>query len=297
MDRMAVMETYVAVFETGSFSGGARRMNVGQPAVSKAIAQLEAKLSVRLLSRSTRGLTPTEAGQRFYERAKRSIEEADEAEFSARGAGANLSGRLRVSAAVSFARLHIVPAMKNFLAMHPDLVIEIVLDDRNIDLLEAGVDVALRMGTLDDSAMTARKISESRRFVVGTPAYFSAAGIPTQPKDLLDHQAIVYEQRGGGSVWTFKRDDEEVVVAVSGRIALNAAEGVRAAVLSDMGLAIASEWMFVPELRSGEVQVVLGEWTLPTIELWAVYPTGRMASIKARAFVAYVEEILAEFQR
>ncbi len=297
MDRMAVMETYVAVFETGSFSGGVRRMNVGQPAVSKAIAQLEAKLSVRLLSRSTRGLTPTEAGQRFYERAKRSIEEADEAEFSARGAGANLSGRLRVSAAVSFARLHIVPAMKNFLAMHPDLVIEIVLDDRNIDLLEAGVDVALRMGTLDDSTMTARKISESRRFVVGTPAYFSAAGIPTQPKDLLDHQAIVYEQRGGGSVWTFKRDDEEVVVAVSGRIALNAAEGVRAAVLSDMGLAIASEWMFVPELRSGEVQVVLGEWTLPTIELWAVYPTGRMASIKARAFVAYVEEILAEFQR
>src|SRR4051812_10597329 len=100
MDRMAVMETYVAVFETGSFSGGARRMNVGQPAVSKAIAQLEAKLGVRLLSRSTRGLTPTEAGQRFYERAKRSIDEADEAEFSARGAGANLSGKLKVSAAV-----------------------------------------------------------------------------------------------------------------------------------------------------------------------------------------------------
>jgi DNA-binding transcriptional LysR family regulator len=297
MDRMAVMETYVAVFETGSFSGGARRMNVGQPAVSKAIAQLETKLGVRLLSRSTRGLTPTEAGQRFYERAKRSIDEADEAEFSARGAGANLSGKLRVSAAVSFARLHIVPAMKTFLALHPDLVIEIVLDDRNIDLLEAGVDVALRMGTLDDSTMTARKISESRRLVIGTPAYFSEAGMPTQPKDLLNHQAIVYERRGGGSVWTFKRDDEEVVVEVSGRIALNAAEGVRAAVLADMGLTIASEWMFVPELRSGEVQVALGDWTLPTIELWAVYPTGRMASMKARAFVAFVENILADFQR
>jgi len=297
MDRMAVMETYVAVFETGSFSGGARRMNVGQPAVSKAIAQLETKLGVRLLSRSTRGLTPTEAGQRFYERAKRSIDEADEAEFSARGAGANLSGKLRVSAAVSFARLHIVPAMKTFLALHPDLVIEIVLDDRNIDLLEAGVDVALRMGTLDDSTMTARKISESRRLVIGTPAYFSEAGMPTQPKDLLNHQAIVYERRGGGSVWTFMRDDEEVVVEVSGRIALNAAEGVRAAVLADMGLTIASEWMFVPELRSGEVQVALGDWTLPTIELWAVYPTGRMASMKARAFVAFVENILADFQR
>jgi DNA-binding transcriptional LysR family regulator len=294
MDRMAMMETYVAVFETGSFSGGARRMRVGQPAASKSIAQLEEKLGVRLLLRSTRGLTPTEAGQRYYERAKRSIEEADEAEFAAKGAGANLSGKLKISAAVTFARLHIVPAMKGFLEMHPDLVIEIVLDDRNIDLLEAGVDVALRMGALDDSAMTARKISECRRVVLGTPAYFSHAGIPTQPMDLLDHQAIVYEQRGGGSMWTFKRAGEEVVVAVSGRIALNAAEGVRSAVLSDMGLAIASEWMFVPELQSGAVQEVLGDWSLPTIELWAVYPAGRMASMKARAFVKFIEDILIE---
>lgn len=292
MDRMAVMETYVAVFETGSFSGGARRLNVGQPGVSKAIAQLEAKLGVRLLSRSTRGLAPTEAGQQFYERAKRSIEEADGAELAARGSGAGLSGKLRVSAAVSFACLHVVPATKFFLAEHPDLSIEIILDDRNIDLLEAGIDVALRMGSLDDSSMTARKIGESRRLVVGTPAYFSQAGIPAEPADLIDHQAIVYGRRGGGSAWTFKRGSTESSVVVSGRIAVNAAEGVRAAVLADMGLAIASEWMFAPELRSGAVQPVLADWSLPPIELWALYPTGRMVSTKAKAFVAFVEAIL-----
>src|ERR1700753_4317199 len=166
MDRLTAMETFVSVIEAGSFSGGARRLNVGQPAVSKSIAQLEERLGVRLVMRSTRGLTPTEAGQQYYQRAKRAIEENDAAEPAARGAGAGLSGRLRVCAAVTFARLHIVPKMKTFLEAHPDLNVDVVLDDRTIDLLEQGVDVAFRMGTLDDSNMTARKIAQSPRFVI-----------------------------------------------------------------------------------------------------------------------------------
>lgn len=292
MDRFTVMEMFISVFETSSFSGGARRMNVGQPAVSKSIAQLEAKLGVRLFLRSTRGLTPTEAGQRYYERAKRSIEEADEAELAAQGSGASLSGKLRVCAAVTFARLHIVPTMKAFLAEHPDLTLEVVLDDRQIDLVEEGIDVALRMGTLDDSNMTARKLGESRRLVVGTPAYFKSAGVPEVPADLLEHQVIVYSQRGGGSAWSFQHGSTEVSVAVSGRMSVNAAEGVRAAVLADMGMAITSEWMFASELKNGTVQSVLSDWTLPPVGLWAVFPTGRMASRKARAFVTFVEKTL-----
>jgi DNA-binding transcriptional LysR family regulator len=188
--------------------------------------------------------------------------------------------------------LHIVPAMKAFLSQHPELTIEIVLDDRNIDLLEAGVDVALRMGSLDDSGMTARKVSESRRLVVGTPTYFRDAGTPQQPGDLIQHEAIVFNQRGGGVAWTFRRGSTEISVAVSGRILVSAAEGVRAAVLASMGIAVASEWMFAPELKSGQVTPVLTDWTLPSVELWAVYPTGRLASAKARAFVAFVEELL-----
>jgi len=292
MDRMAAMETYVSVVEAGSFSAAAKRLKLGQPAVSKSIAQLEERLGVRLLLRSTRGLTPTDAGQRFYEHAKRAIEEVDLAEHVARDASTGLSGVLRISAAVTFARLHILPALKTFLDRHPNLQIDIVLDDRTIDLLEKGVDVALRMGSLDDSAMTARRIARSRRLVVGTPGYFAEAGVPATPADLSQHQVIVYSLRGGGESWAFSQQGKEVAVVVSGRVSVSAAEGIRTTVLGGMGLAIASEWMFSPELADGAVQAVLTDWELPSIDLWAVFPAGRLVSAKARAFVAFVEEIL-----
>ena len=150
MDRMSAMETFVRVVDAGSFSGAAKQLRLGQPAVSKTIAQLEERLGVRLLLRSSHGLTPTEPGRSFYERAKRSIEEADEAEIAARGAAATLSGRLRISAAVTFARLNVIPRLPDFLAEHRALDIDILLDDRNIDLIEAGIDIALRMGQLSE---------------------------------------------------------------------------------------------------------------------------------------------------
>jgi DNA-binding transcriptional LysR family regulator len=293
MDRLSAMETFVNVVEAGSFSGAARRLNIGQPAVSKTVAQLEERLGVRLLLRSTRGLTPTEAGQSFYERARRSIEEADEADRAAQGAGAGLSGPLRICAAVTFARLHIMPHLHIFLAEHPDLTIDVVLDDRNIDMLEEGIDVALRMGALVDSGMTAKRIGQCPRVVVGSPAYFAKAGEPEIPADLSAHEVVIYSRTGGGHVWPFSKDGNEVTVTVSGRLKVNAAEGMRAAVLADMGIAIASEWMFDAELKDGSVRRVLTEWALPPLDLWALYPTGRMASAKARAFVAFVETLMA----
>ncbi|NPT35303.1 LysR family transcriptional regulator [Paraburkholderia xenovorans] len=293
MDRMAVMEAFVTVVDAGSFSAAARRLKLGQPAVSKSIAQLEEHLGARLLLRSTRGLTPTDAGQRFYEHVRRAIDEADQAEQAVRESSGGLSGRLRIGAAVTFARLHVLPALKTFLDQHPKLSIDLILDDRSIDLLEQGVDVALRMGTLDDSTMTAKRIVRGRRLVVGTPQYFAQAGIPTTPADLSRHQAIVYSLRGGGESWSFSRDDgAEIAVAVTGRVSVSAAEGMRTAVLGHVGLAVASEWMFSPELADGTVQAVLTEWTLPSIDVWAVFPSGRMATTKARAFVAFVEHVL-----
>ena len=297
MNRLAAMEALVRVIETGSFSGAARQLHVGQPAISKSIAQLEERLGVRLLLRSTHGLTPTEAGQSFYEHAKRSIEEADEADMAARGAGAALSGRLRICAAVTFARLHLVPHLGQFLAEHPSLDVEVVLDDRNVDLIEAGIDVALRMGDLVDSSLTARKIAQGRRLVLGTPAYFESAGEPQTPADLTSHQAVVYDQRGGGAVWAFQQDSVKTNVTVRGRLRISAAEGIREAVLAGLGLTISSEWMFAPELQAGTVKSVLQDWTLPPIDLWAVFPTGRQASAKARAFVAFVESRMAQTSR
>ena len=289
MDRLAAMQAFVRVVEAGSFSAAARALNMGQPAISKTVAQLEARLGVRLLMRSTQGLSPTEAGRSFYERAKRSIEEADEAEAVARGAGKGLTGRLRISAGVTFARLHIVPHLPKFLAAHPGLTLDVVLDDRIIDLIEEGVDIALRMGPLADStSLSARKLASGPHHVLGTPAYFARSGVPATPAELAGHAAVIYTQQGAGT-WCFRQGATEVSVTVSGPLRVSAAEGVRAAVLADMGLTIASAWMFGPELESGAVQRVLTNWSLPPIDLWAVYPTGRMPSAKARAFATFVE--------
>jgi DNA-binding transcriptional LysR family regulator len=290
MDRLASMETFIRVVETGSFSGAARQLRVGQPAVSKTIAQLEGYLGVKLFTRSTRGLAPTEAGLGYFERAKRSIEEADEAEMAARGAGTGLKGRLRICAAVTFARIHLIPLLPRFIAEHPELDLEVVLDDRQIDLVQEGIDVALRMGKLMDSTLTARRIGRCKRLVLGTPAYFDRAGTPMAPSELIQHQAVVYLQ-GEGSVWSFRRDSSEAAVAVQSRLRVTAAEGVRAAVLANIGLTIASEWMFSPELRSGAVRAVLSEWSLPPLDLWGVFPTGRAATAKARTFVDFFERV------
>ena len=293
MNRWAAMEAFVRVVETGSFSAAARQLHLGQPAVSKMIAQLEERLGVQLLLRSTQGLTPTQAGLNYYERAKRAVEEADEAEIAARGANASLEGELRISAAVTFARLHVVPRLGTFLAEHPALEVQVILDDKNIDLIEAGIHVALRMGLLEDSALIARKIAQCPRRLLATPAYFEKHGEPQVPADLTAHQGIVYDMQGGGTAWTFRKGSTETSVSVTGRVRVTAAEGVRAAVFSGLGLAVASEWMF-PELKSGAVIAALSDWALPPMELWAVFPTGRRASAKARAFVTFIEEALSK---
>lgn len=289
MDRLAGMETFVVAFEAGSFSAAAKRLDIGQPAVSKSVAQLETRLGVQLLLRSSRGLKPTEAGRNFYGFARRAIDEADRADQAARSATTGLSGRLRVCAATTFASIHILPRLKPFLEAHPALSIDVVLNDRNVDLVEEGIDVALRMGVLPDSGMTARRIAQGRRSVIGTPAYFATVGTPRVPADLALHQTVIYGQAGAGGSWAFERDGSVISVVVQGRVRMTAAEGVRAAVLANMGIAVASEWMFAPELASGAVTRVLADWALPAVDLWAVFPTGR----KARAFVDFVQAALA----
>jgi DNA-binding transcriptional LysR family regulator len=291
MDRLAVMETFVRVLDAGSFSAAARQLHIGQSAVSKSVAQLEKRLGVRLLMRSTHGLTPTEAGKTYYERARRAIEEVEEADFAARDASARLTGRLRVSGDVTFTRLFLVPRLAPFLAEHPRLSVEFVVDDRPLNLIEEGVDIGLRYGPIGDSSLTGRKVATTRRLVLGTPDYFDRAGVPVSPPELIRHEVVIYTRdRGGGSNWIFRKGDSEASVTLSGRLRLNSSEGVRAAVLNGLGLAIGSEWLFGPELACGAVRAILAEWDLPEIELWIVVPAGRMPNAKGRAFAAFVQE-------
>jgi DNA-binding transcriptional LysR family regulator len=285
MDRLAAMHTFIKVIEAGSLSAAARQLRIGQPAVSKAVAQLEERLGTSLLLRSSRSFSATEAGRIFYA-------EADDAELAARGAGTGLVGRLRVSAAVTFARLKVVPKLGRFLSQHPRLEIELILDDRNVDLVGEGIDVALRMGALTDSALAARRIGRIRRRVVATPAYFARAGVPVEPLELEQHETIIYTQRGGGAAWTFVKNGAEVSVALNGRIRSTAAEAVREAVLADLGVAVASDGMLGIELKSGAVREILADWRLPSIDIWAVFPTSRRITAKARAFAAFVEREL-----
>ncbi|MGB7171229.1 MAG: LysR family transcriptional regulator [Acidobacteriaceae bacterium] len=289
MDRLREMQVFVRVVEAGSFSAAARDLKLGQPAISKMIAALEDRLSVRLLVRSTRQLSPTEAGTAFYERALRAIAEANEADAAAQGVGAGLEGRLRICAPVTFARLHLVPKLGAFLNVHPKLRLELVMDDRMIDLVAENIDAALRLGVLTDSSLKARRLAQAERYVVATPTYWAQRGIPSIPADLLEHDGIIYGQISGGQEWHFRRGTSETSIRLRARLTLSAAEGVREAVLAGQGFAITSRWMFAPELASGAIVSVLKEWALLPMDLWVIYPSGRLASTKARAFVKWFE--------
>lgn len=293
MDLFGAMKAFVRVYESGSVSTAAKQLGVGQPAVSKSVAQLEERLKTSLFLRSTRGLAPTDAGQRFYEHAVRTLDEADLALRAMGGDDAALTGRLRVSGTITFMRQHIIPQLAAFRAMHPEVALDLLLDDGNVGLIEEGVEVALRMGKLADSGMTARKIGQCRRVVVATPAYFAHHGMPQQPDDLAGHAAIVFSRGEGGEQVAFSRAGRARTVGLKPVLRINALEGIRAAVLAGMGIAVASEWIFTDELDDGRIVEALPDWELAPLELWGVLPAGRRASAKARAFLAFVEEQLA----
>jgi DNA-binding transcriptional LysR family regulator len=291
------MEIFVRVVETGSFSAAARDLDLGQPAVSKTIAALEERLGARLLVRSTRQLSATDAGMAFYERAARAIAEVNEAEAAAQGVGAGLEGRLRISLPVTFGRLHVVPQLGAFLDAHPKVRLELVMDDRMVDLVAENIDAALRLGTLTDSALQARKLAQADRVAVASPAYLARKGVPSTPADLLEHHGIIYGQHAGGQAWVFRRGTSEIAIRIQTRLTFSAAEGVREAVLAGQGFAIASRWLFAPELATGEVIPVLQDWELPPMELWVIYPSGRLTSSKARAFIEWFEGVMRKVCR
>ena len=294
IDLIRTMRSFVRVYETRSFSAAARDLGLGQPSVSKAVAQLERELGLRLLLRSTRGLTPTDAGERFYEHSLRTLREADRALEAVGGDGASLAGRLRVGGTITFMRRHVIPKLPVFLERHPRLDVDLLLDDGNVGLVEEGVEVALRMGALADSSLTARRIGRCRRVVVATPGHLERHGTPRDPSGLAEHAAVVLSRGEGGERVLFAKGDVSAEAVLRPRLRVNALEGLRAAVLAGLGVAVASEWILRDELDDGRLVELLPDWSLPPLDLWAVLPSGsRHAGPKARAFVAFVEEQLA----
>lgn len=292
MDRLVAMKQFATVVETGSFSAAARRLNMGQPAVSKAIANLEEYLGVRLLTRTTRAQHLTDAGQRFYERARIVLDEADEAEAAAREAATSLAGRLRLAAPPTYAALHVLPRLSEFLDAHPDLSIDLILDDRWVDLIKQGVDLAIRLGKPADSSLVARRLGSSQRILVASCDYLDRMGAPKTPEDLLAHRVVAYSQFEGATAWSFNKGTAAVSVAVQPTLRVSAAEGMRSCILAGLGIGMGSRLMFAPELSAGTVRPVLTEWNLSTLDVWAMFPSGRKSSRRARAFVDWLESIV-----
>jgi DNA-binding transcriptional LysR family regulator len=307
MDRLQAMQTFVRVVEAGSFTAVARQAGATQSAVSKQVAALEQALGARLLSRTTRSLALTEEGQRYFEQARRLVAEIAEAESVVRGASQQLSGWLRVAAAVGFGRMVLLPIVQRFLANHPGVKVDLQLNDGFVDLVEEGIDVAVRVGELSDSGLVARRVGHTRRLVVARRDHVrrlaKGGGLPREPADLQQHNCIVYTELATRNEWRFSAGPGAAVpegttqsVRVAGNLQTNSSEVVRAAVLDGMGIGYSPVWLFSEELRSGTVSTLLPDWSATLLPMHLVSPPARRHSAKVRLFGDCVAAALQDAQ-
>lgn len=292
MDRFNAMRVFVAIAEAGSIGGAAERLGLGQPAVSKTLAALEQHLGVALLVRSTRGSSLTEAGRRYLAHARITLDEAETAEAAARDEAASLRGLLRVAAAPAYANEVIVPRLASFRTRYPEITLDLLLEDRRVDLIAEGIDLALRGGAMNDSTMIARRIDRAARIVVASRSYLEARPTPQHPRDLLAHDWIDYAP-WSGAPWRFERGETIQSLTFTPILRVSAAEALRTALLSGLGCGIVSERMIQCELGSPELIRLLPDWELPPGEFWLCSPAGRRISARARAFGTWLDEVVA----
>lgn len=294
MDQLAAIRIFVRVVESGSFSAVARAAGVGQPAISKQLTALETHLGAQLLRRTSRSLTLTEAGQDFYESAIRLIDDLDAAESRVGRGQSAPSGLVRVTVAPVFGRLYIVPRLPEFFARFPDIVVETIVTDRTPNLVEEGIDLAIYNGELKDSTLVARKIAVTSVVTVASPAYLQRHGEPSSPRDLDQHQCVIYSPSGAPRAWGFKGEAGNIEVQPKGHFRTNDAQEIRAAVLADMGLAHAPGWLFAREIASNAVLPVLRDYEPAPLSISAVRPAGRRLPTKVRVLLEFLAEIFAE---
>jgi len=303
MDKLQAMRTFVRVVEAGSFSAVAHENNTTQSAVSKQVAALENVLGARLLTRTTRALALTDEGERYFEQVRRLVAEIAEAEAVLQRGEQQLSGWLRVAASVGFGRIKLMPLVQSFLATHPGVRIDLRLNDGFIDLVEQGIDVAVRIGELPDSGLIARRVGTSRRMLLAHRDYLrrlpKRMAPPQSPHDLTQHNCLVYTELAMRNVWTFTAGPGARVAAgtrcavqVEGNLQTNSSEVMRASVLAGMGIGYSPSWLFEEELANGTVQHLLPDWEAPAGPIHLVSPRERRHSAKVKAFAAHVEGAL-----
>jgi DNA-binding transcriptional LysR family regulator len=286
MDTMRAMRTFVRVLELGSMSSAARESGTTQPTVSKLLAQLERQLQVRLFERSTRGLSPTEQGKRFYHDARLVLEQFDAAVSGVQGMNGQVSGLLRINAPVALGQYRINAMVQQFLAAHPGIEIELILDDRFADLVEDGVDVAFRLGgTLPPDAV-GRHLAKVWRFLVAAPSYLAARGVPSAVNDLAGHDFVRFAWTPGNTIDLF-RAGEQVQLAVPARFRVNNALSIREALLLGSGIGICPGWLVGDLLDSGKLVRVLDGWSGRHQDLYLLYPSRQYQPLRSRTFIDF----------
>lgn len=288
MDRLAQFECFVRVVELGSFSAAAQRLRSSKSVVSRQIAALEAELGARLLHRTTRSLTLTEAGQAYFERVSRILADIDEANLSVTQLQAAPRGRLRVNAPMSFGFLHLAPALPDLLERWPELEVEVTMTDRFVDLIEDGVDVAVRIAKLADSSLIARRLAPIRMVVCASPAYLVRKGMPATPADLDGHDCLAFGA-GRGTEWRFvTANGAPWPVTVRGRLGIDNGDALRAAALRDLGVVMLPSFIVGADIQAGALVPLLEAFVPQERSLYAVYPHARHLSPKVRAFVDFL---------
>jgi LysR family transcriptional regulator, regulator for bpeEF and oprC len=289
MDRLLLMQSFARAVETGSFSAVARELGTTQPNVSRHIAALEQHLGVRLLHRSTRKLTLTPEGERYYAETRDVLDAVAEAESNVRGRDTP-RGLLRVSCPTALGRLYLLPLVKTFLLRYPEIELELQISDRFVDLVEEGMDLAIRIGQLKDSSLKARRIGTGERGCFASADYLARRGVPKSPEDLARHDCVLYTLLSSGSTWTFK--DHEL--AVRGRFRVNTPDGILGAVLDGLGIAYGPVWLFEQALRDGRVRALLLDQLGPPSPIHLLYPEKRLLPRRAAVFMDFVA---GEFSR
>jgi DNA-binding transcriptional LysR family regulator len=293
-DVLTLFQTFARVVEAGSFTAVATERNTSQPTISRQIATLEEHLGCLLFQRTTRSLTLTDDGRIFYEHALRTLEAATEAESAVGRRRGKPSGRLKLACSVVFGRLHIIPRLSRFMARYPDIEIDLVMNDGFSDLVEEGIDLAIRIGDVSDSNLIARRVGTTRRAVVATPDYLARRGAPKTPYDLQQHDCIVYSRLVAGENWSFSSKDDHIIVPISGSFHVNSTEGVREAILQGLGIGYVPVWHFVDhEIETGTLSVLLSDYEVEPQPISAVYPSRRFLAPKVRVMIDF---LAAEFE-
>jgi DNA-binding transcriptional LysR family regulator len=294
MDRFADMQMFVRVVETGSISAAAERLDIAKSAVSRRLAELERRLGAQLLHRTTRRLNLTDSGRAFLERAQAILADLAEAEAAVSQAQTALKGRLRVALPLSFGLLHLAPLIEAFMALHPDVEFDLDFNDRQLDLMQEGFDLAIRIANLPDSSLIARRLAPIKHVLSASPAYLEKHGTPSTPEDLTNHFCLAYSNLANPGVWHYRTQDGVAgSVQVPVKLKANNGDFLCQAALAGHGLILHPTFYLREPLRSGALVPLLTDIAWPELNAYAVYPPTRHLSSRVRAFVDFLVQALA----